>query len=171
MGQCCMNVCYFCLTLLILMLFCGFFMDVYLKYQTEIHKKEMEIRECGLNYTLNWCDKNGGPPALQEDCRFWDECKVQEAKMHVKFSNVLPRLMGETINDFAESMAFKSIAILTGIVCFITCGLTMCRFTNDVAKRIPERVIERTKRKRRYYTSSTEGDEDESSTDEEKQKK
>ena len=64
MGQCCMNVCYFCLTLLILMLFGGFFMDVYLKFQTEIHKKEMEIRECGLNYTLNWCDKNGGPPAL-----------------------------------------------------------------------------------------------------------
>ena len=87
--------------------------------------------------------------------------------MHVKFSNVLPRLMGETINDFAESMALKSIAILTGIVCFITCGLTMCRFTRDVAKRMPEQIVER--RKRRHYTSSTEGDE--SSSDEEKRSK
>ena len=36
MGSCCMNMCYFGLTLTLGMMFAGFFSDVYLKYKLEL---------------------------------------------------------------------------------------------------------------------------------------
>ena len=36
MGSFCMNACYLCLTLLLVMMFVGFFTDVYLKYKMEL---------------------------------------------------------------------------------------------------------------------------------------
>lgn len=63
-----------------------------------------------------------------------------DPKDKVKLSNVLPRLMSETLNDFAENLAMKSIAILAGIICLLSISCSCCKMFNKFADK-PEAYI------------------------------
>ena len=84
------------------MMFAGFFTDVYLKYKMELQEAKAEIHKCGVEYTSNYCDDKvrPPPPALMASCVKWLECSQRNADLEIKLSNVLTRLIAETVNDF-----------------------------------------------------------------------
>ena len=54
-GNICVNMCYFCLTIMLVVFFTMFGNDVYLKYQDELRLKKAEIVKASENYERANC--------------------------------------------------------------------------------------------------------------------
>lgn len=126
---------------------------------------------------MNYCGDTvrPPPPALLEPCREWRKCSERDAEVEVKLSNVLPKLIGETFNDFTESLALKSLATLGGLCCMVVCGTCCSGFLKTKLSGNGKQNIviknERERKKKKSKKDASSSSDDSTSSDEEERRR
>lgn len=116
------NTCYFILFLLVIMMFVSFISDVYKKWDQELYKLKQDMEKCEYEWNLNKCWKP--VDQVRDYCEKMTACKDQDPNKTIKISNVLSRLVKETLNDMVTGVSWQGCGVIaaTVLICACCCG-------------------------------------------------
>lgn len=98
-------------------------MDIKSTWEHKRLELAYESSQCQIQYLANKCNL-GGRPALQEQCRSWEQCMNRDNDIFFRARSTLSaKLFGEIINSFIEPIGWKALLVIwMGIAVWVFCS-------------------------------------------------